>query len=61
MQFEPHNYIHGRKAVFDEQILAPRFGGLEPVTKAPDLSSKWVVLLVTHGDSASCFMQLHMN
>ena len=21
----------------------------------------WVVLLVTHGDSASCFMQLHMN
>ena len=34
MHFGPHNYIHGWKAVFDEQILAPRFGGLEPVTKA---------------------------
>jgi len=22
-----HNYIYGWKAVFDEQILAPRFGG----------------------------------
>ena len=36
MHFGPHNYIHGWKAVFDEQILAPRFGGLEPVTKALD-------------------------
>ena len=34
MHFGPHNYIHGWKAVFDEQILAPNFGGLEPVTKA---------------------------
>ena len=34
MHFGPHNYIHGWKAVYDEQIFAPRFGGLEPVTKA---------------------------
>ena len=36
MHFGPHNFLHGWKAVFDEQILAPRFGGLEPVTKALD-------------------------
>ena len=27
IHFGPHNYIHGWKAVFDEQILVPRFGG----------------------------------
>ena len=43
MHFGPHTYIHGWKAVFDEQILAPRFGGLESVTKALDFfSTCWV-------------------
>ena len=36
IQYVPHNYIHDWKAVSDEQILAPRLGGLEAVFTALD-------------------------